>query len=345
MRFVPISIFFASRVMVQRHGTTTNWLPCRDSHLQETIKKTDGSGKLLPEMILICNNLRNNLQHPNEYLRGVTLRFLCRIHEEDILEPLVPSILSCLDHRKTFVRRNAVLAVHAVAKLPKGDVLIPDSAEIVDHFLRQEEDPGARRNAFVFLSQRDEDRALQYLFDTRSSVAEWHDTLQLAALQLVRGASRSKPEHKGTFVQVPDMVQPILGCLAQRPSSEILLGRAFGRACEFLCAQVVLALIQSPSASVVFEAASVLTALSLAPSAVRAVAGCYVQLLVSFRLSSERAYKPVVHHMPLHWLRPCACRSLSRTTTCASSSSTRSTSSSRGTWAWFGSFSWTFCAL
>ena len=42
-------------------------------------------------MILICQNLRNNLQHPNEYIRGVTLRFLCRIHEEELLEPLVPS--------------------------------------------------------------------------------------------------------------------------------------------------------------------------------------------------------------------------------------------------------------
>jgi coatomer subunit beta len=43
--------------------------------------------------ILICQNLRNNLQHPNEYLRGSTLRFLCRIKEEEILEPLTPSIL------------------------------------------------------------------------------------------------------------------------------------------------------------------------------------------------------------------------------------------------------------
>ncbi len=41
--------------------------------------------------MLICQNLRNNLQHPNEYIRGVTLRFLCRIHEEELLEPLVPS--------------------------------------------------------------------------------------------------------------------------------------------------------------------------------------------------------------------------------------------------------------
>lgn len=39
----------------------------------------------LPAQILICQNLRNNLQHPNEYLRGATLRFLCRIREEEIL--------------------------------------------------------------------------------------------------------------------------------------------------------------------------------------------------------------------------------------------------------------------
>ena len=36
----------------------------------EIIEKTDADGKLLPEMILICQNLRNNLQHPNEYIRG-----------------------------------------------------------------------------------------------------------------------------------------------------------------------------------------------------------------------------------------------------------------------------------
>ncbi len=40
---------------------------------------------LSPAQILICQNLRNNLQHPNEYLRGATLRFLCRIREEEIL--------------------------------------------------------------------------------------------------------------------------------------------------------------------------------------------------------------------------------------------------------------------
>lgn len=72
----------------------------------------------------ICQNLRNHLQHPNEFIRGVTLRFLCRIREEEILEPLIPSILGNLEHRHSYVRRNAVLAVNAIYKLPKGELML-----------------------------------------------------------------------------------------------------------------------------------------------------------------------------------------------------------------------------
>ncbi len=79
---------------------------------------------LFHAQILICQNLRNNLQHPNEYIRGVTLRFLCRIREEEILEPLVPSILSNLEHRHSYVRRSAVLAINAIYKFPKGELLL-----------------------------------------------------------------------------------------------------------------------------------------------------------------------------------------------------------------------------
>ena len=44
----------------------------------EVVPKYDGEGKLLPEMILVCNALRNDLNHPNEYIRGCMLRFLCK---------------------------------------------------------------------------------------------------------------------------------------------------------------------------------------------------------------------------------------------------------------------------
>jgi len=40
--------------------------------------------KLLPEMILVCNALRNDLIHPNEYVRGSMLRFLCKVNDEEV---------------------------------------------------------------------------------------------------------------------------------------------------------------------------------------------------------------------------------------------------------------------
>jgi coatomer subunit beta len=57
------------------------------------VPKYDASSKrLLPEMILVCNALRNDLQSANEYVRGSMLRFLCKLREPELLEPLVPSI-------------------------------------------------------------------------------------------------------------------------------------------------------------------------------------------------------------------------------------------------------------
>lgn len=45
-----------------------------------------------------------DLQSPNEYIRGSTLRFLCKLKEAELLEPLMPAIRSCLDHRsETYV--------------------------------------------------------------------------------------------------------------------------------------------------------------------------------------------------------------------------------------------------
>lgn len=55
----------------------------------ECAQKCDDKGELKPEMILVCNAIMNNLKHANEFIRGCTLRFLSKITEEEILEPLV----------------------------------------------------------------------------------------------------------------------------------------------------------------------------------------------------------------------------------------------------------------
>jgi hypothetical protein len=40
----------------------------------EVVDKKNKDGALLPEMILVCNAMKNNLSHANEFIRGSTLR-------------------------------------------------------------------------------------------------------------------------------------------------------------------------------------------------------------------------------------------------------------------------------
>jgi coatomer subunit beta len=78
-------------------------MPSKDHELKklmilywEVIPKKAADGKLLPEMILVCNSLRNDLNHPNEYIRGATLRFLCKLKEAELLVGLGVSLSSSL---------------------------------------------------------------------------------------------------------------------------------------------------------------------------------------------------------------------------------------------------------
>lgn len=62
----------------------------------ELIPKLDKNGKLLQEFLLVCNALRAELQHPNEYVSGATLKFVSKLTEIELIEPLLPVIRQCL---------------------------------------------------------------------------------------------------------------------------------------------------------------------------------------------------------------------------------------------------------
>ncbi|KAK4269568.1 hypothetical protein QN277_022709 [Acacia crassicarpa] len=227
-------------------------LPSEDHTVQkllllylEIIEKTDSRGKVLPEMILICQNLRNNLQHPNEYIRGVTLRFLCRLNETEIIEPLIPSILTNLEHRHPFVRRNAVLAIMSVYKLPQGEQLLDSAPEIIEKFLSTEQDPSSKRNAFLMLFNCAQDRAVSYLFTNIDRIIDWGEQLQMVVLDLIRKVCRSNKAEKGKYIKI------------------------------------IISLLNAPSTAVIYECASTLVSLSSAPTAIRAAASTYCQLLLS----------------------------------------------------------------
>lgn len=227
-------------------------LPSEDHTIQkllllylEIIDKTDGKGRVLPEMILICQNLRNNLQHPNEYIRGVTLRFLCRLNEVEIVEPLIPSVLANLEHRHPFIRRNAILAVMSIYKLPQGEHLLADAPEMIEKVLLSEQDQSAKRNAFLMLFNCSQDRAINYLLTHVDRVSEWGELLQMVVLELIRKVCRTNKGEKGRYIKI------------------------------------IISLLNAPSSAVIYECASTLVSLSSAPTAIRAAANTYCQLLLS----------------------------------------------------------------
>jgi len=208
----------------------------------EIVPKTYPDGKLMQEMILVCDAYRKDLQHPNEFIRGSTLRFLCKLKEPELLEPLMPTIRSCLEHRHSYVRRNAVLAIFTIYK--NFDFLIPDAPELIANFLDGEQDMSCKRNAFMMLIHADQDRALSFLATCIDQVGNFGDILQLVIVELIYRVCHQNPSERSRFIR----------CIYN--------------------------LLNSNSASVRYEAAGTLVTLSSAPTAVKAAVSAYIDLIV-----------------------------------------------------------------
>jgi coatomer subunit beta len=171
------------------------------------------------------------------------------------VEPLIPAVKDCLKHRHRFVRRNAVLAVYAIAS--KAPDLFPDAADVVSAFLERETDEAARRNAFLMLFNCAQDRAIEYFVRNSERSETFGDGFKLLLLDLARQASRrgGDPALKARFI---------------RP---------------------IFSMLEADSPAVVFEAASTLVAMSAAPTAVRAASQAWTGLL---RKESDNNVKLVI---------------------------------------------------
>ena len=208
----------------------------------EIVPKVSADGKLLQEMILVCDAYRKDLQHPNEFLRGSTLRFLCKLKEPELLEPLMPAIQACLDHRHSYVRRNAVLAIFTIYK--NFEWLVPDGPELIANFLDTQQDMSCKRNAFLMLLHADQERALNYLASCLDQVHNFGDILQLVIVELIYKVCHTNPAERSRFIR----------CIYN--------------------------LLNSNSNAVRYEAAGTLVTLSTAPTAIKAAVSCYIELVI-----------------------------------------------------------------
>ncbi|SPO26566.1 probable SEC26 - coatomer complex beta chain of secretory pathway vesicles [Ustilago trichophora] len=224
-------------------------LPSRNKQLKkmlhfywEVCPKLDEKGNLKQEMILVCNAIRNDLQHPNEYIRGSTLRFLQKVKEPELLEPLIPTIRQCLEHRHSYVRKNAVFCVYSIYQ--QNENLIVDAPELMETFLAAEADTTCKRNAFVLLCHTAPERAVQYFLGLGDQVASQDELMQLAIIELIRKDCRGESPNRARYI---------------RAVSELLA---------------------APSHSVKYEAATTLTTLTQNAAAVKATASALIELIV-----------------------------------------------------------------
>lgn len=208
----------------------------------EICPKLDAQGKLKQEMILVCNGIRNDLQHPNEYIRGNTLRFLCKLREAELIEPLLSSARSCLEHRHAYVRKNAVFAVSSIYQ--HSPSLIPDAADLISTFLESESDPTCKRNAFAALSAINHDAALAFLRTVFDGIPNAEELLQLVELEFIRKDAVQNSQNKARYLRL------------------------------------IFDLLEAGASTVVYEAASSLTALTSNPVAVKAAATKFIELSI-----------------------------------------------------------------
>lgn len=101
-----------------------------------------------------------------------------------------------------------------------------------------------KRNAFMMLIHADQERALNYLSGCIDQVNTFGDILQLVIVELIYKVCHANPSERSRFIRC------------------------------------VYSLLNSQSAAVRYEAAGTLITLSSAPSAVKAAATCYIELIV-----------------------------------------------------------------
>ncbi|KAI0639848.1 coatomer protein [Trametes polyzona] len=224
-------------------------MPSRNKQLKkllhfywEVCPKYDDNGKLKQEMILVVNAIRNDLQHPNEYIRGATLRFLQKISkDQELLEPLIPTCRACLEHRHSYVRKNAVFAVYSIYR--EYEHLIPDAPELLQTFLAAESDATCKRNAFVFLAHCAMPKAVEYIIQVFDQIPSMDELLQMSIIEVIRLDCKQETTHKPRYI--------------------LLISE----------------LLNASSHAVKYEAAATLTTLTQNPAAVKAAASCYINLV------------------------------------------------------------------
>lgn len=125
-----------------------------------------------------------------------------------------------------------------------SEYLIPDAPELIQTFLETETDSTCKRNAFASLMSISHQKALEYLASAFDGIPNTDELLQLVELEFIRKDAVQNTQNKAKYLRL------------------------------------IFDLLEAPTSTVIYEAATSLTALTSNPVAVKAAAGKLIELAI-----------------------------------------------------------------
>jgi coatomer subunit beta len=170
----------------------------------EVIEKKYPDGRVREEFLLVCNTLRNDLTHANEYVRGRTLRLISKLPYNEILENLKSPIFDNLTHKHLYVRKNALVCLSSIISNFGVDVLPNNIVERLREMIERDGDTSVRRNAYIALAKIDHEVSFQVTKDIlqANDLNELSDLFTITIVENLKNLSRQDPKKKSKILKM-----------------------------------------------------------------------------------------------------------------------------------------------
>jgi len=170
----------------------------------EVIEKHKPDGSMKDEIILLCNGIRKDLDSPNEYIRGRTLRLLTKLPYKEILENVKAAVFDNIKHVHPYVRSNAIMCVLSFIDNFGVDI-VPDSLpDDLKEIILKDTDTATRRNAYVLYSRISpmESLSLTQEIMENNEISELGDLFALCIVENLRKLNKIFPQKSSNFIHL-----------------------------------------------------------------------------------------------------------------------------------------------
>jgi len=160
--FSSITLKITKEIMVVKN----NELKRLFYYFMEMLPKSRDS-EVFGEVLLLSNQVRKDLEHPNEYVRGFVMRFVSTLCDQELIGNFYKLVKDNFSHPNAYVRRNAYFCLGEIFRKIKIYDEVPD---LLYHALLRDIDPNCLKQAFVSLQLADEALTCKYVSEVPISI-------------------------------------------------------------------------------------------------------------------------------------------------------------------------------